>query len=130
MLARRWATYYLPVEHINGKMAPSRIKCHNQPDTSESDNFFYYGYRHRKRPNVSRYALRDRARNLSVNPYTQGEEQQKALFTDSVAEAKSVLSNPTKAAAAERDFRSQRRYVRLYNYAIAMIIANGGVSPW
>lgn len=129
-MARRYAILLPPVQHMNGKLASSSTICHNQPDTSESDVSFYYGYRHRKRIDVSRYALRENARNLSENPYTEGEEQQKALFTQCVAMTIELLSDPTKKAAVLHDFRMQHRYVRVYNYTIATLVKAGGVSPW
>lgn len=110
---------------MNGKLAPASQIVHNKPDSSETEDGFYYGYRYVARPDVSRYALRDKARNLSVHPYTQDEERTKAAFTDAVGEALQVLSSPERRAAAERDFRQQRRYIRLYNYVIATIITTG-----
>lgn len=129
-MARRYAIYMAPVEHLNGKLAPSSHVCHNQPDTSESDVSFYYGYRYGVRPDVSRYALRERARDLSEHPYTDDEQAQKALFTSCVDLSRVLLSNPTKRPEIEHDFHKQARYVRLYNYTIAMLVKNNGVSPW
>ena len=129
-MSRRYAIHMPPVQHLNGKLAPSTLVCHNQPDSSETENTFYYGYRYASKPNISRYALRDKARNLSEKPYTQGEEQQKALFTQCVAEAQALLSNPTTRIRITIAFRAQSRYVRIYNYTIAELVKHQGVAPW
>ena len=86
-MGKRYFVHMAPVEHMNGKLAPSSLVCHNQPDTSETENTFYYGYRYAARADISRFALRDKARNLSVHPYTQGEEASKALFEECVQTA-------------------------------------------
>lgn len=129
-MARRYAIHYAPVQHMNGKLASSSTICRNQPDSSESEVSFYYGYRHAKRPEISRYALREQARNLSEHPYTTGEEAQKALFTECVDMALQLLSNPTVRARITAAFKMQRSYIRIYNYTIATLVKNGGVSPW
>lgn len=119
-----------PVQHMNGKLAPASLICHNQPDSSETENTFYYGYRHASKPDVSRYALRDKARNLSVKPYTPGETRQKALFTQCVQEAQELLSNPTSRIRIAAAWRAQTRYSRLYNYTIAELVKHNGNPPW
>lgn len=117
-----------PVEHMNGKLAPASQIVHNKPDSSETEDGFYYGYRYVARPDISRYALRDKARNLSVHPYTQDEERTQQAMTDAVAYAQSVLADPQRRAAAASAFRMQHRYIRLYNYIIATAITRG--APW
>lgn len=129
-MARRYIIHTPPVQHMNGKLAPSSQVVHNQPDTSETEDGFYYGYRHRKRPNISRYALRDKARNLSLNPYTPGETRQKALFTQCVQIAQELLSNPTSRIRIAAAWRMQSRYIRLYNYTIAELVKHYGNPPW
>lgn len=128
-MARRYIIHMPPVQHMNGKLAPSSLVCHNQPDSSETENTFFYGYRYSKRPDISRYALRDKARNLSVHPYTAGETATKATFTVSVELALQLLEDDQTHSKIARDFRRQRRYVRIYNYAIAEIVKNGGEIP-
>ena len=113
---------------MNGKLAPSSQIVHNQPDTTHTDDGFYYGYRYAARPDISRYALRDRARNLSVHPYTRGEVRTKQALQDAVAYAQSVLADPQRRASAASAFRTQHRYIRLYNYIIATAITIG--TPW
>lgn len=116
-----------PVEHMNGKLAPASQIVHNQPDTSETEDGFYYGYRYVARPDISRYALRDKARNLSVHPYTQDEERTQQAMTDAVSYAQSVLADPQRRAAATAAFEAQHRYIRLYNYVIATAITRGAI---
>lgn len=129
-MARRYAVHIAPFAHINGKLAPSSYICHNQPDTSESDVSYYYGYRYAKRPDVSRYAIRDRARDLSVNPYTAGETRSKAMFEQCVQIARELLSDATVRPRIEAAFKAQRKYIRLYNYTIAELVMHNGVPPW
>lgn len=129
-MARRYIIHTPPVQHMNGKLAPSAQVVHNQPDSSETEDSFYYGYRHRKKPNVSRYALRDKARNLSLNPYTRGEERVKSLFTDCVALAIDMLADTATYYRILEAFRQQRKYIRIYNYTIAELIKHNGQSPW
>ena len=129
-MARRYIIHTPPVQHMNGKLAPSAQVVHNQPDSSETEDGFYYGYRHRKKPNVSRYALRDKARNLSLNPYTRGEERVKTLFTDCVALAIDMLADTETYDRILQAFKLQRRYIRIYNYTIAELVKHNGQSPW
>lgn len=123
--------HYMPVQHVNGKLAPSSQVVHNQPDSSETEDGFYYGYRLNKRPEVSRYGLRDRARNLSEHPYTEGEEANKELFAYCVNKAKELLHSIEWLMRITRAFKSQRHYIRVYNYAIAELIRhNGSIPPY
>lgn len=128
-MARRYVIHIAPVQHMNGKLAPSSLICHNQPDTSETENVFYYGYRYQTRPDVSRYALRDRARNLSEHPYTDGEEVVKALFTACVNQARQMLASSEWHARILRAFRRQSRYSRIWNYAVAELVKHSGTVP-
>lgn len=114
---------------MNGKLAPSSAVCKNLPDSSESDVTFYYGYRYQARPDMSRYALRERARNLSLNPYTDGEEQCKAMFTQCVATAKTMLADSAIRLNIIRAFGQQRRYCRLWNYTVAELVSHNGQRP-
>lgn len=129
-MARRYIIHTPPVQHMNGKLAPSAQVVHNQPDTSETEDGYYYGYRHRKKPNISRYALRDKARNLSLNPYTRGEERVKTLFTDCVALAIDMLADAATYYRIRKAFKQQRKYIRIYNYTIAELVKHNGQSPW
>lgn len=128
-MARRYAIHIPPVQHLNGKLAPSSWVCHNLPDSSESAVTFYYGYRYADKPDVSRYALRERARNLSEHPYTDGEEFNKALFTASVQHARQMLASQEWRVRILRAFRRQSRYSRIWNYAVAELVNHDGTIP-
>lgn len=128
-MSRRYVIHIAPVQHLNGKLAPSDVVCHNQPDTSTSPNCFYYGYRYGARPEISRYALREKARNLSDHPYTQREDDNKSTFTTCVETALTLLANTATRARIIAHFKRQRKYIRLYNYTIATLRLNGGIIP-
>lgn len=128
-MTRRYAIFLAPVEHINGKLAPSSYVCRNMPDSTESDVSFYYGYKLAKRPEVSRYALRERARNLSQNPYTADETANKVRFKDCAQLAKQLLSEPQWRKRIQNAFRKQPYYIKLYNYAVAELVRNNGAIP-
>lgn len=128
-MARRYTIHLAPFAHMNGKLAPSSVVCHNQPDSSETENVFYYGYRYAARPEKSRYAIRDRARNLSENPYTAGEERVKAQWRECVDMARELLQDATMYARILAAFRRQRRYVRIYNYVIAELVMHNATIP-
>lgn len=128
-MTRRYMIAIAPVQHLNGKLAPSSVVCHNQPDSSESGVSFYYGYRYRSTPEISRYAIRDRARNLAEHPYTDGEEVSKALFAACVDYARSMLATDEWRDRIMQAFRRQTRYYRLWNYTVAELVRHGGTIP-
>ena len=127
MSSRRYYTNILPIEHINGKMAPIAVKC---PNTDDPDaikvNGFWYGYRRREAPTISRYGIRTICRNLNTHPYTTAESENRILFTASL---NTVYANKRIAANWElcmRDFRRQILYATPLGYAIAAVRANNG----
>lgn len=126
---RRYIVNIAPVEHMNGKLAPASYVCHNQPDTDISDVSFFYGYRYSSRPWISRYALRDRARNLEEHPYTQGEEQSKQMFSECVEQARTMLQSIEWRPKIVAAFNKQRQYIRLYNYTVAMLVTYKKAIP-
>lgn len=128
-MARRYAIHLPPVQHMNGKLAPSSWICHDQPDSSVSEVTYYYGYRHANRPDISRYALREKARDLSVHPYTADETAHRDLFAECVDVARQLLHDPIDRAKISAAFRAQRYYSRVYNYTIAKLVQNGGTPP-
>ena len=124
-MARRYIIHTPPVAHMNGKLCRAADICHNQPDTSESPVTFYYGYRY-KATDISRYALREMARNLSEHPYSDDELYDMQLFAQAVEQAKTLTrTRPAKVMAA---FRASS-YKRLYNYCIARLIQCNGQTP-
>lgn len=128
-MAKRYTIHMPPVQHMNGKLAPSSLVCHNQPDSSETENTYYYGYRYAHRPDISRYALRDKARNLSEKPYTADETANRELFAYCVDTAKELLHDSEWRPRIQRAMRRQRYYIRLYNYAIAELVKHNGSIP-
>ena len=134
MPSKRYFLYHSPVAHMNGKLTRVADKVKHQPDTDKSDTSFYYGYKHRS-SDRSRYGLRERARNLSVNPYTQGEEDVHNLFRASAQTGASVMNDNTKRQKAYSEYtakrlRRQTQYTTFWGYTFATIFANGGISPW
>lgn len=127
MPARRYYIAIAPVEHINGKMAPVSYKCANSADPdSEPRVSFWYGYKHKASPNVSRYGIREKRRNLTTNPYTGEEDENRTLFRASllaVYEHKTIAADWALMLA---DFRRQREYSTLIGYAVAACRSNGG----
>lgn len=122
---RRFFETIVPITHLNGKLAPAAEICHPLPDSSSSLVSFLYGYRKKGNPR-SRFALRTKARNLAVKPYTAGETAAKSTFTAAVA---AVIANRSNWHNAVPDFQQQSKYVTLYNFILAETIKNGGVFP-
>lgn len=120
MSVKRFIFFTPPIAHINGKMAGSDCIIHNKPDTSESDVSFYYGYkRSTSKKNKSLFALRERARNLSVNPYTNNENSNKRQFSDAVALAVETMRDPALRQAALTDFLAQKKYTSFWGFVVA-----------
>lgn len=131
MPSRRYYITFAPVEHINGKMAPVRVRCRNVQTEEEAEQpGFYYGYQKRTKPNTSRYAVRTRGRVLSANPYTAKEEYNQFIFSDSIYEVN--YYKQAEPEAWERmlaEFRTQKKYQYPWNFAIAETIKNNGSFP-
>lgn len=129
MSSKRYMVTTQPVEHMNGKLSSASEIVHNEEDTNESSsNGFYYGYR--KANNISRFAVREKARNLTTNPYTTAETATKNTFTTSVAAVATGMANADILALIKADFDKQTKYIYLRNFAIAKTIENNGVLPW
>lgn len=119
-----------PVEHINGKMAPADYHVSNSLDPdSEPAASFWYGYRKQTSPGVSRYAIRSKRRNLTSNPYTDDESDNRDLFRQSCNVVYSNMQNGMRRLLCTADFNRQSDYVSLYGFAIAKTRENGGVWP-
>lgn len=121
---RRYFVTYMPVAHLNGKLAPAADKCSNQPDTSISPVTFLYGYR--RYDLRSRFAFRTKARNLSVKPYSQAETANKQRFAQAIAVA---MANKSNWQYAQADFNRQRKYRTLYGFILSSIMANNNQWP-
>lgn len=127
MPSRRYYIATAPIDHINGKMAPVATKCSNSDDPDhEPAVSFWYGYRHARRQDISRYGIRSVRRDLNKHPYTPREDENRTLFTSSLF---AVYDHKTIAAdwgLMLQDFRLQRRYISPIGYAVAACRANGG----
>lgn len=124
MPSHRYFICILPVEHINGKIAPLATKCPDW-DGEHTNPGYMYGYRLR-RSNVNRYGIRTQSRNLQANPYTPGEIDNRSTFTAALL---AVNEHQQIAADWERmlqDFDRQRDYMTPRGYAVACCRANGG----
>lgn len=130
MPSRRYYIAIAPIEHLNGKLAPVRVKCKNTTDSEhrESEGFFY-GYRRAARPSVTRYAVRTLSRDLNTNPYTPQEEENRTLFTAALnaTYAHQAIEEDWQAMLA--DFEAQSIYVTPLGFAVAMCRQNGGEWP-
>lgn len=129
MPGKRYIVYYAPIERINGKMARTAQKVSNVAEgKTPSANAFYYGYR-RRAAHTNSIGLRELPRDLSTNPYTNQETANKQLFSQSIAAAKVVNSNPSIKAKAFSEFRKQNKYVYFFGYIVAECRKNNGTIP-
>lgn len=131
MPSRRYYIAVAPVEHINGKMAPVRIKCPNISDPSEvvEVSGFWYGYRRQARPDVSRYAIRTICRNLQYKPYTTAETTNRDAFTAALEAVNTHRVVEGDWLLMLQDFAHQTRYPTPNGYAVAICREYGGVWP-
>lgn len=126
--SRRYFTTTLPVEHINGKMAPSSTRCKNTYTPEGEHESFYYGYR-RLVKSVNRYAIRSIPRDLNTNPYTSRELESRELFVISISTVQAYRREPLPWAKCLEEFRSQNTYSTPIGFAIATCRKNGGEWP-
>lgn len=117
---KRFQTCIAPVIGLNGKMSPSKVKCSNLPNSSESGNKFFYGYSRGSKPGVAYYACRTKSRNLANKPYSANENNVKGWFTQAIAATKAVLADPDKADQALAQYKANPKgYTRVYTYVFA-----------
>lgn len=128
MPSKRYIVTTLPIEHINGKIANSSVRCPNS-DTERENTGFLYGYRHRNDLNTSRFGVRVKSRNLTQKPYTDKELLNKRLFMSALTLARSVIEDDITRQVAAQEFAKQNRYLTLRGYIIATIRNNGGLIP-
>lgn len=130
MPARRWFIAYMPVEHINGKMAPVAYKVANVPEGTQPDtNSFWYGYRHKYSPDISRYGIRSQHRMLEEHPYTASEEENRTLFRMALENTYLHREIAGDWELCLQDFDKQKDYKTALGYAIATCRANNGEWP-
>lgn len=130
MPTRRYYIAVLPIEHINGKMDQVSNVVHNtQNPPAEPVDGFWYGYR----PywaNRSYYGIRRNPRNLTTNPYTQEELDQRTLFTDSLSAVNAAWSNPIKRKKCLDEFYTDpKNYKTPRGFAVGETYNNGGTWP-
>lgn len=128
MPSRRYYISIAPVQHLNGKLAPVRVKCRNTEDPeSEKPRGFFYGYKHQAQPDVSRFGVRLACRDLNEHPYTTAEEENRTLFTASIAAVHEHQRIAADWALMLADFERQKGYTTPIGYAVAACRSNGGV---
>lgn len=129
MPSRRYYMAILPVEHINGKMAPVAVKCPNTSDPAEVDNAgFWYGYRIPGR-SASRFGIRTKSRLLTAHPYTPAEQENRTLFALSLQSVREHANIAPDWRLMLADFDNQREYISPQGYAVARCRDNGGEWP-
>lgn len=127
MPSRRYYIAIAPISHINGKMAPNRVKCPNTDDPEHTHvSGFWYGYKRQARPDVSRFAVRTACRDLTTHPYTTDEDENRTLFTSALFAVYDHKENAGDWALMMADYYAQDRYKTPIGYAVAAVRANGG----
>lgn len=129
MNSRRYMACAMPLEHINGKMTNTSVKCPNTESGGVSPSGgFMYGYR-RTRNRVSRFGYRINCRSLTEHPYSTAETTARNIFAQSSAVVAAALSNPAQQAKIAADFRKQSDCSTIRGFAIGVVIKNGGTLP-
>ena len=129
MPSRRYYITTLPVAHLNGKLDQVSNIVHNTRDPEQlTQPGFWYGYKVRGR-DISRFGIRKQARNLNTNPYTTSEEENRTLFTASLAEVRTHKEVSADWSKMLVDFDKQTRYVSPIGFAVAKTRENQGVWP-
>lgn len=125
-MSRRWYIPMMPISHINGKIAPQSYKASNtdDPEKTEIDGYFY-GYRH-KFSKKNCFGIRKRCRDLTKNPYTTAEQENRDLFSISLLEVQMHWQNEDERKLCIADFEKQNYYHTARGMAIALVRENGG----
>lgn len=125
MPATRYFVTYMPIEHINGKLANTQIKVKNAASEEvKNDVAFSYGYRH-KNSNKSFFGVRQNPRYLDKNPYTESEQENRTLFALSLQVVRENFKTANYYLCLQ-DFNKQNRYITPFGFAVAAVRANGG----
>lgn len=111
-----------PVEAINGKMAQAKVKCKVQDSATSTGVQFYYGYA--KFSNISRFALRNKSRNLALKPYSSKEKAHMTKFKAACQSASENLADVDMRAAAQARFKAQSKYKSLRGFLVAEYMKN------
>lgn len=129
MSLRRYAIWFAPVEHLNGKLDKASRKCSYQDGSDENGVAYYYGYRH-SGSCTSLYAFRNKCRNLAVKPITPDEAAHTDYFVNCVTHVQAIYSQLDQDSEARKAFKAQRRYRSFWGFCIAITYQNGGVFPY
>lgn len=126
-MSKRWFIPLPPIEHINGKIENTAVKCPNTYDSEKVyNNGFLYGYRHKTNINKSCFAVRHKSRDLNNKPYTDNELENRGLFTATLNAVNTHLQIVDDLALVTADFERQKYYTTIRGYAIAKVRANNG----
>lgn len=129
-MSQRFFIPILPVGHINGKIAPQKYKAKNTSDEeSQTIPGYFYGYRRKSNPNKSCFAIRTACRNLTLNPYTTAEQENRDLFSISLLEVNLHWQNLSERKLCIDEFLKQRKYTTPRGYAVAIVRFNLGEWP-
>lgn len=131
MPTRRYYIAVLPIEHINGKMDQVSNIVHNtESPPIEPVDGFWYGYRPRW-ASRSYYGIRRNPRNLTTNPYTPAEIDNRTLFTISLESVHQAWTDPAKRQRCQDEFyhNHQTSCKTVQGYAVSETHRNGGVWP-
>lgn len=129
MSLRRYAIFYAPIEHLNGKYEKADYRCSNQIAGDSNGHAFYYGYR-RQGSSRSLVAYRDKCRDLSRSPYSASETAHMTEFAQAVQVVRQHWSNLPADSSAWRSFMRQRKYRSFWGYCLAATLSNNGVWPF
>lgn len=130
MPSKRFYIATAPIASINGKMAPIWQKCPNTDEESEIvSEGFWYGYRRKARPDINRYAVRKKGRDLRLHPYTTNEEENRTLFTAALLAVYDHRAIEEDWQLMLNDFCQQHAYKTPIGYAAACCRRNGGEWP-
>lgn len=130
MATRRYYIAVLPIEHINGKLDQVSNVVHNtQNPPVEPVDGFWYGYR----PYWSKrsfFGIRRNPRNLTTNPYTTQELDNRTLFTNSLQAVHAAWSDPTKRDKCTQEFyNTTTKCKTAQGFAVSETYFNGGTWP-
>lgn len=129
MSSHRYYIATLPVDHINGKMAPVAQTCPDTADPAAVENAgFWYGYRIPGR-NISRYGIRTKSRLLTAHPYKPAELENRTLFTAALLAVNEHASIAGDWRLMMQDFYAQSDYISPRGFAVAKCRENGGEWP-
>lgn len=126
MPSRRYFITIAPVSHLNGKLAPTYIKCPNTDEPGTEYPGFWYGYKRRSNPSVSRFGVRYHGRDLIAHPITPAEDENRTLFTSSLFAVYDHQQVEQDWQLMLEDYKSQTKYNTPIGFAVASCRANGG----